>query len=104
MATVDHRTADGAQTVPGRLYQVAGHKDKSREPAYGMWVVITGLVALVTVVVVASFQFGKASDIATATAGVSGVIAAIVGAYFGIRGASLTHKYQQGQPPAEGEE
>lgn len=68
-----------------------------------MWVVIAGLFAIVVVFVIASFEFGKASEIATATAGVSGVIAAIVGAYFGIRGASLTHKYAQEQAAAKEE-
>jgi hypothetical protein len=57
-----------------------------------MWVVIAGLAAIVMVFVASVIAFDKASDVASATAGVSGVIAALVGAYFGIRGSSLAQK------------
>jgi hypothetical protein len=52
-------------------------------------VVIAGLFAIVVVFVVAVLEFSKAADVATAIGSVSGVIAALVGAYFGIRGATL---------------
>jgi hypothetical protein len=54
-------------------------------------VVISGLVALVSVFVVAVLTYKTAADVTTAMGAVSGVIAALVGAYFGIRGATLTH-------------
>jgi hypothetical protein len=69
-----------------------GNEGGKREPPYAAYVVIAGLIAIVAVFMVASTKYGKASDVATATAGVSGVIAALVGAYFGIRGSSLTQK------------
>ncbi len=69
-----------------------GNKGGKREPPYGAYVVVAGLIAIVSIFVVASAKYGKASDVATATAGVSGVIAALVGAYFGIRGSSLSQK------------
>lgn len=62
------------------------------EPAWGARVVLAGLVAIVLVFIPALLHYKQASEVATATAGVSGVIAALVGAYFGIRGATLTQK------------
>jgi membrane associated rhomboid family serine protease len=56
---------------------------------WGAIVVVAGLAALVTIFAVAAATYSAASDVATATAGVSGVIAALVGAYFGVRGATL---------------
>jgi hypothetical protein len=55
-------------------------------------VVIAGLVSIVGIFVAAVLTYSAASDVATATASVSGVIAALVGAYFGIRGATLAQK------------
>jgi uncharacterized membrane protein YdcZ (DUF606 family) len=59
------------------------------EPAWGAWVVIAGLVAVVAIFVVAVLQYKTAAEVVTAVGAVSGVIAALVGAYFGIRGATL---------------
>ncbi len=59
------------------------------EPPWGAIVVITGLFAIVVVFVVAVLHYSKAADVTTAVGAVSGVIAALVGAYFGIRGAIL---------------
>lgn len=56
---------------------------------WGAIVVVAGLGALVAIFAIAAFTYDQASDVATATAGVSGVIAALVGAYFGVRGATL---------------
>ncbi len=50
---------------------------------------ITGLAAIVAVFVVAVLHYKNAADVTTAIGAVSGVIAALVGAYFGIRGAIL---------------
>jgi hypothetical protein len=70
-----------------------------QQPAYAARVVIAGLVAIVIVFGVATARFHKAADIATAVGAVSGVIAALVGAYFGIRGATLA---QSQSTPATG--
>jgi hypothetical protein len=59
------------------------------EPPWGAIVVMAGLTAIVAVFVVAVLHYKAASDVATAVGAVSGVIAALVGAYFGIRGAIL---------------
>jgi membrane associated rhomboid family serine protease len=55
----------------------------------GAIVVIAGLIAIVAVFVVAVIHYPKATEVTTAVGAVSGVIAALVGAYFGIRGSSL---------------
>ncbi|MHB8242058.1 MAG: hypothetical protein ACYDHN_08720 [Solirubrobacteraceae bacterium] len=59
------------------------------EPSWGAWVVIAGLVAVVVIFGVAVLRYKAASEVTTAVGAVSGVIAALVGAYFGIRGATL---------------
>jgi hypothetical protein len=59
------------------------------EWAWGAIVVIAGLIAIVAVFVVAVIHYPKATEVTTAVGAVSGVIAALVGAYFGIRGSSL---------------
>jgi len=69
-----------------------------------MWVVIAGLAAIVIVFVSSLLAFDTAADVTSATAGISGVIAALVGTYFGIRGSSLAQKQAnapQEPPPAK---
>src|SRR4051812_12453846 len=64
-------------------------RDSTTEVSWGAIVVIAGLIALVTVFSIAVATYDKAADVTTAVGAVSGVIAAMVGAYFGIRGAVL---------------
>jgi hypothetical protein len=60
-----------------------------KQAAWGAWVVIAGLVAIVAVFGFSLLRFDKAAEVATAVGSVSGIIAALIGAYFGIRGSSL---------------
>jgi hypothetical protein len=62
------------------------------QPAYGVWVIVAGLVALVAVSVSAIFHFGTATDVVTAVSPISGVIAALAGGYFGVRGATVAQQ------------
>jgi len=62
---------------------------QKREWAWGAIVVICGLVAMVAVFAMAVFHYKTAAEVTTAVGAVSGVIAALIGAYFGIRGSSL---------------
>jgi hypothetical protein len=64
-------------------------QEREREWAWGAIVVIAGLLSIVAVFIFAVFQYTTAAEVTTAVGAVSGVIAALVGAYFGIRGASL---------------
>jgi len=66
----------------------AGSSSRS-QPAYGARVVIAGLTAIVIIFGVAVLRFNKAADVATAVGSVSGIVATLVGAYFGIRGATV---------------
>jgi hypothetical protein len=83
-----------AQNIP----QDSGGVHTSEEPSFlkdapwGAIVVISGLIAIVVIFIFAIEHYKAASDVATATAGVSGVIAALVGAYFGIRGSSMAQE------------
>ncbi|MGN6371687.1 MAG: hypothetical protein ACTHM1_01660 [Solirubrobacteraceae bacterium] len=72
-----------------------------------MWVIIAGLAALVAVAIAAIFHYSSAADVVTAVSPVTAVIAALVGAYFGVRGATLAQQKAnegiqaaQSQPPA----
>ena len=67
-------------------------KTAKPEPSWGAWVVIAGLVAVVAIFVVAVLHYKTAAEVTTAVGAVSGVIAALVGSYFGIRGATLAQK------------
>jgi hypothetical protein len=79
------------------------------QPAYGMWVIIAGLVAVVAVAVVAMLQYDEAADVVTVLGAVTGVIAALVGGYFGVRGATLAQQKaneassQPGVPATDGQ-
>jgi hypothetical protein len=75
-------------TTPGVPAQEAGASGP-RDWAWGAIVVITGLVAIVAVFIFAVLEYKTAAEVTTAVGAVSGVIAALVGAYFGIRGATL---------------
>ncbi|HEX6460636.1 MAG TPA: hypothetical protein VF032_17085 [Thermoleophilaceae bacterium] len=59
---------------------------------YAMYVVVVGLVAVVAVAIPAIFHYKSAADVVTVLAPVTGVIGALVGAYFGIRGATLAQQ------------
>jgi uncharacterized membrane protein YdcZ (DUF606 family) len=62
------------------------------EPSWAAWVVIAGLVAIVIVFTVAVLHYDTATQVTTAVGAVSGVIAALVGTYFGIRGTYTAQK------------
>jgi hypothetical protein len=109
MSTVEPTEAGGPlQSPAGNPAQVVPHAQapvppgpdvKTQDPektstekpewAWGAIVVIAGLIAIVAVFVVAVIHYPKATEVTTAVGAVSGVIAALVGAYFGIRGSSL---------------
>jgi hypothetical protein len=57
-----------------------------------MYVVVVGLAAVVAVAIPAIFHYKSAADVVTVLAPVTGVIGALVGAYFGIRGATLAQQ------------
>lgn len=73
--------------------------------------VIAGLFAIVGIFALAVGEYDKASDVATAVGSVSGVIGALVGAYFGIRGTTVAqaqamemmsaHLRPHGEPPPD---
>ncbi|HYV14392.1 MAG TPA: hypothetical protein VE972_00035 [Conexibacter sp.] len=67
-----------------------------QEPSWAAWVVIAGLVAIVAVFVVAVLHYKTATQVTTAVGAVSGVIAALVGTYFGIRGTYTAQKIAAG--------
>jgi hypothetical protein len=88
--------APAAQTPP------ASEPSFLKDAPWGAIVVICGLIAIVIIFVFAIEHYKQASNVATATASVSGVIAALVGAYFGIRGSSLAQEKAQNANLASG--
>ena len=89
MSTIPPSSQPSASTAGDPTPPAEPEPSGKREPAWGAIVVIAGLVAIVAVFVVAVLQYNTAADVTTAVGAVSGVIAALVGAYFGIRGATL---------------
>lgn len=73
-----------------------------KEAPWGAIVIIVGLLTIVAIFITAILHYKQASEVATATSSVSGVIAALVGAYFGIRGSSLAQEKAQENPQLPG--
>jgi hypothetical protein len=89
-------TGETGATGDTGMQQATSHEPSFLKDApWGAIVVISGLIAIVIIFVFAIEHYKQASDVATATASVSGVIAALVGAYFGIRGSSLAQEKAQ---------
>jgi hypothetical protein len=70
-----------------------------KEAPWGAVVIIVGLLTIIAIFLTAILHYKQASEVATATSSVSGVIAALVGAYFGIRGSSLAQEKAQENNP-----
>lgn len=84
--------------------QEQGQSSQNQAP-YGMWVIVGGLLALVAVSIAAIYHYSTAAEVVTAISPVTAVIAALVGAYFGVRGATLAQQkaiegIEASQPPA----
>jgi hypothetical protein len=67
-------------------------QSEGTDRAYAAYVVAGGLLAVVAVFAAAVVRYDDATAVSTAMAPVTGVIAALVGAYFGIRGASMAQE------------
>ena len=57
-----------------------------------MYVVLAGLIATTCVALAAIFHYEDATQVVTALGSVTGIVGALVGAYFGLRGASLAQQ------------
>jgi energy-converting hydrogenase Eha subunit A len=75
--------------LPGNTTKVPKKRAGKKQAAWGAWVIIAGLTAIVIIFGLAIARFNSANQVSTAVSAVSGVIAAIVGAYFGLRGSSI---------------
>src|SRR5579863_1080955 len=84
-----HRTQTPPQLAQGATSTVQPATVVKGQAAWGAWIIISGLLTITAIFGLALLRFDTAADVATAVGSVSGVIAALVGAYFGIRGASL---------------
>lgn len=98
MSTIPPSSTPSTSTAGGSTPPAEPESSRKREPAWGAIVVIAGLAAIVAVFVVAVLQYNTAADVTTAVGAVSGVIAALVGAYFGIRGATLAQANAEAPP------
>jgi Zn-dependent protease len=69
--------------------------DKSpprRDAPYAMYVILAGLFATTAVALSSIFHYADATDAVTALGPITGIIGTLVGAYFGLRGASLAQQ------------
>jgi hypothetical protein len=64
----------------------------TRQPSWAAWVTVVGIAGVAAVAVVAMLHFSTASDAVTVLAPVIGAISALVGAFFGVRSASLAQQ------------
>lgn len=64
-----------------------------RDAPYAMWVIIAGLSAMTLVTIAALVRYPSPTAIVTALGPVTGVIGTLVGAYFGLRGATLAQQH-----------
>lgn len=58
------------------------------QPAYGFWLLMWAILAVVVVFIIATDKFANAGNIAAVVGAATGPIAALVGAFFGIRGST----------------
>ena len=73
----------------------SGATEATSQTPWGAIVVISGILAVVAVFVVAALHFTTPSDVTGATTATGGVIAALVGSYFGLRGATAAQGMAQ---------
>jgi hypothetical protein len=77
----------------GPLAALKRHREKKRgraitdQPAYGFWLVVIALV-LVTAAFIVTVLHYKPADAVTVMGVLTGIVGALVGAYFGVRGAT----------------
>lgn len=61
----------------------------TRDPAWGAWVALGGLVAVVAVLVTSALAYRGAQQVVVVSAPAFSAISGLVGAYFGLRAGSL---------------
>jgi hypothetical protein len=66
-----------------------GRGERKPQTAWGAWVVIAAFLVILGAFTLAVTKYREAGDVATAMGSVTGVIGALVGAYFGIRGTTV---------------
>jgi phage tail tape-measure protein len=77
-------------------------KKQNMDPGRGVLVVIAGLVVIFSSFAVALVEYSQAADVSTAMAPITGVVGAIVGAYFGVNvGAAGKDKADQHRKEAD---
>ena len=77
-----------ASTTKSRSSAAKTTEALAAQPAYAFWLVIVSLFVVLAIFIVAVIEWDDAGDVATGVGTVSGIIAALVGAFFGIRGAT----------------
>lgn len=62
------------------------------QPSWAAWVTIIGIIGVVVIGIVAMLHYSDASDAVSVVAPVTGVVSTLVGAFFGVRTASLAQQ------------
>jgi hypothetical protein len=63
-------------------------KSISDQPAYGFWLVVIALVLITLAYGATVLHYDQAKDVVTVMGVLTGIVGALVGAYFGVRGAT----------------
>jgi hypothetical protein len=64
----------------------------AKQPPYGAYVTVCGVLAITAVGIVAMLHYGSASQAVAVLSPLTGVIAALVGTYFGVRSTALAQQ------------
>lgn len=83
-----NRGAKAPLSAPKSHSQPSRKKGVSEQPAYGFWLIVVALTLVAAVYIVTVFHYDTAKDVVTVMGVFTGIVGALVGAYFGVRGAT----------------
>jgi hypothetical protein len=89
MSTPEPQPQPTESTLPS---QAAGSEPRplSQQPAYGFWIVVIAIAVLGAAFGAALIKWGSARDVVTTMGPITGAVAALVAAYFGVRAGTYT--------------
>jgi hypothetical protein len=84
----DDGSGNAGPSTPRSRRRAGRGKDVSEQPAYGFWLVVIALSIVGGGFAVSVIVYDQPKDVATVMGVLTGIVGALVGAYFGVRGAT----------------
>ena len=91
----------GVQAAPVAEAGKDGGRAISDQPAYSFWLVLAAILVVGLGFTGAIIEYDKPKDVATAMGALTGIVGALVGAYFGVRGATYASMVTRDQRERE---